>query len=564
MPGRHRRRDRQGTRRRHHAMGRRALASEGPEIRAAARDRDRSGLLAGRGGRGHRRDQPRAGRGRRRAGRGRIRGARRGHGHAHRARSGNPGHSCRRSATTLPSSATSMPARSTQAFADSDEVVEADFVFGRHTGVTLEPRSVVADWNAAEARLTIYQGTQAPHMVQNIAALHLGLAGRPGSRGLQGCRRLLRHQGSHLCRRDGDLCAVETAAPADQVRRRPASRASTPTSMPATIGARAGSASSATAPSRRSRSTISPASVRIRCIRAPARSKPTRSSISSAGPIRRKNYRARARVVFQNKNVMCQYRAVGHPDRVLGDGRPGRSGGDEDRHGPGGDPPAQSDSPTTPIPARRLPACKFELLSHHASLNKLHDDDELRRAARRAGGIAQARTSIAASALPASSRSPIPSAAFYGVGGAQDLVAGRRRGAAGRAGVGDLPDQHHRAGAGLGIAHRADRRQRARRLDGAGARHSRRYRQHALWRRHLGFARRRHRRRGGAAGREGAAREHPRRRRRDPAVHAGRARHRQRCGRQCRRRRDRASSCANSRASSISAPTRCRRAFSRN
>ena len=62
-----------------------------------------------------------------------------------------------------------------QAFAESDAVVEADFIFGRHTGVTLEPRSVVADWNAAEARLTIYQGTQAPHMVQNIAALHLGL-----------------------------------------------------------------------------------------------------------------------------------------------------------------------------------------------------------------------------------------------------------------------------------------------------------------------------------------------------------------------------------------------------
>jgi carbon-monoxide dehydrogenase large subunit len=61
------------------------------------------------------------------------------------------------------------------AFAGSDEVVEAEFIFGRHTGVTLEPRSVVADWNAAEARLTIYQGTQAPHMVQNIAALHLGL-----------------------------------------------------------------------------------------------------------------------------------------------------------------------------------------------------------------------------------------------------------------------------------------------------------------------------------------------------------------------------------------------------
>src|SRR5258708_17309828 len=60
--------------------------------------------------------------------------------------------------------------------ANSDEVVEADFIFGRHTGVTLEPRAVVADWNIAEQRLTIYQGTQAPHMVQNIAALHLGLA----------------------------------------------------------------------------------------------------------------------------------------------------------------------------------------------------------------------------------------------------------------------------------------------------------------------------------------------------------------------------------------------------
>jgi carbon-monoxide dehydrogenase large subunit len=62
------------------------------------------------------------------------------------------------------------------AFASSDEVVEADFIFGRHTGVTLEPRAVVADWNVAEQRLTVYQGTQAPHMVQNNPALHLGLA----------------------------------------------------------------------------------------------------------------------------------------------------------------------------------------------------------------------------------------------------------------------------------------------------------------------------------------------------------------------------------------------------
>src|SRR6478672_8369372 len=33
----------------------------------------------------------------------------------------------------------------------------------------------------------------------------------------------------------------------------------------------------------------------------------------TGGPYTCGNYRARARVVFQNKNVMCQYRAVGHP-----------------------------------------------------------------------------------------------------------------------------------------------------------------------------------------------------------------------------------------------------------
>src|SRR5262249_27017185 len=32
------------------------------------------------------------------------------------------------------------------AFAEADSVVEATFVFGRHTGVTNEPRAIVADW----------------------------------------------------------------------------------------------------------------------------------------------------------------------------------------------------------------------------------------------------------------------------------------------------------------------------------------------------------------------------------------------------------------------------------
>jgi carbon-monoxide dehydrogenase large subunit len=107
------------------------------------------------------------------------------------------------------------------AFAGSDEVVEADFIFGRHTGVTLEPRAVVADWNAAEVRLTIYQGTQAPHMVQNIAALHLGLEESQVRVVCKDVGGSFRHQGPHLRRRNGNLCAVKAVAAADQVRRRP-------------------------------------------------------------------------------------------------------------------------------------------------------------------------------------------------------------------------------------------------------------------------------------------------------------------------------------------------------
>src|SRR5260370_19660602 len=60
-------------------------------------------------------------------------------------------------------------------FAEADAVVETTFVFGRHTGVTNEPRAIVADWNAGEQRLTVYQGTQAPHMTQNLFAKHLAL-----------------------------------------------------------------------------------------------------------------------------------------------------------------------------------------------------------------------------------------------------------------------------------------------------------------------------------------------------------------------------------------------------
>jgi carbon-monoxide dehydrogenase large subunit len=61
------------------------------------------------------------------------------------------------------------------AFAVAHRVVEATFHSGRHTGLTLEPRSILAEFNRASAKLTVYHSTQAPHMMQGVFAKHLGL-----------------------------------------------------------------------------------------------------------------------------------------------------------------------------------------------------------------------------------------------------------------------------------------------------------------------------------------------------------------------------------------------------
>ena len=61
------------------------------------------------------------------------------------------------------------------AFAVAAHVVERQFVFGRHTGVTLEPRVCIYDYDASEERLTLHYSGQVPHMMQAILARHLGL-----------------------------------------------------------------------------------------------------------------------------------------------------------------------------------------------------------------------------------------------------------------------------------------------------------------------------------------------------------------------------------------------------
>src|SRR5262245_44862821 len=61
------------------------------------------------------------------------------------------------------------------AFAAAHKIVEATFHTGRHTGATLEPRSILADYNRASGKLTVHHATQEPHMMKGVIATHLRL-----------------------------------------------------------------------------------------------------------------------------------------------------------------------------------------------------------------------------------------------------------------------------------------------------------------------------------------------------------------------------------------------------
>jgi aerobic carbon-monoxide dehydrogenase large subunit len=313
-----------------------------------------------------------------------------------------------------------------QAFAASDEVVEADFVFGRHTGVTLEPRATLADWNPAEARLTIYQGTQAPHMVQNIAALHLGLE---------------EQQVRVVCKDVGGSFGIKVHVYADEMAtyalskllRRPVKFvADRVESFNTDIHARDHRCWGKIGVNRDG--TITAFEIDDLTGIGPYSMYPRTSAIEAnqivnliGGPYVTQNYRARTRVVFQNKNVMCQYRGVGHPvacsvTEGLVDLAAMKIGMDpvEIRR--------RNLIADDAYPCASPSGLKFELLSHHAAMNKLMammDYDALRaeQAALRQRNIH--RGIGIASFIEVTN----PSAAFYGVGGArissQDGVAVR-------------------------------------------------------------------------------------------------------------------------------------------
>jgi carbon-monoxide dehydrogenase large subunit len=301
-------------------------------------------------------------------------------------------------------------------FAEADAIAEATFVFGRHTGVTNEPRAIVADWNPGEQRLTVYQGTQAPHMMQNLFAKHLALE---------------EHQVRVLTKDVGGSFGIKvhvyademaTAALAKLLKRPVKFVADRLESFITDIHARDHRVKARIGVKRDGAITafeiddltgIGPYSVY-----------PRTSGIEAnqvvnlvGGPYACPNYRARARVVFQNKNVMCQYRAVGHPIATavteglveLAAAKIGMDPVELRRRNLIAD---------DAYPATGASGIKFEKLSHHASLDKIlamMDYAGLRTEQARLRERGIYRGIGFASFVEVTN----PSAAFYGVGGAR-------------------------------------------------------------------------------------------------------------------------------------------------
>ena len=62
------------------------------------------------------------------------------------------------------------------AFAGADLVVEHRFHFDRQTGLSLEPRGLIADYDPGAGSLTVHHSHQSPYQMQDIFSRHLDLA----------------------------------------------------------------------------------------------------------------------------------------------------------------------------------------------------------------------------------------------------------------------------------------------------------------------------------------------------------------------------------------------------
>ena len=81
---------------------------------------------------------------------------------------------------------------SRRAFARAAHVVEVEVTVERHTAVPMETRGLVADFDAALGRLTLWGATKVPHFNRDVLAGLLGIEERQIARARRRRRRRLR------------------------------------------------------------------------------------------------------------------------------------------------------------------------------------------------------------------------------------------------------------------------------------------------------------------------------------------------------------------------------------
>jgi carbon-monoxide dehydrogenase large subunit len=295
-------------------------------------------------------------------------------------------------------------------------IAEETFTFARLTGVTLEPRIILADFDASQGRMTAYMSHQAPFMMQHIIAKHFGLA---ESDVRVVCQDVGGSFGLKVHTYPDEMAALALS----KLTRQPVKFASDRLEAFATdIHARAHRVRGRIAMSAEGDivgfdiddlTGVGPYSVYPRTSAMEA----TQVLNYTGAPYKHRNYRARVRVVFQNKVPMCQYRAVGHPIAfTVAEGLV-----DHAARQLGLDPVAvrrRNLIADDAYPVSGVTGIRFEGLSHHASLDKLlamMDYDALVADRERARGEGKYRGVGLAAMIELTN----PGAAAYGIGGAR-------------------------------------------------------------------------------------------------------------------------------------------------
>ncbi|MET0969931.1 MAG: xanthine dehydrogenase family protein molybdopterin-binding subunit [Tardiphaga sp.] len=301
-------------------------------------------------------------------------------------------------------------------FASAAHVVEEEFLFGRHTAVTMEPRAIIADYDPSEARLTVHHATQTPYQFHDIYARHYGLPESsvrviaPDIGGSFGMKLHMYHE---------DMAVVGLSMMLGRPVKYVADRIE---SFVSDIHAR----------DHRVRARMAAdADGNILAMDVEdvtgigAFSAYPRTSVVEGNQVYRlmgapytfRNYRADLQVVFQNKVQMSQYRAVGHPvactvtERLV-DMIAGKTAQDPFAIR------TRNMIPDDGYPCTSPTGYKFESLSHHACLAKLYDMmdyDRLRAEQSELRGKGIHRGIGIATFVEITNPGP----AFYGVGGAR-------------------------------------------------------------------------------------------------------------------------------------------------